>query len=225
MEIKIYQNYYLEEQKQYLDTAFIQYDNTDNKEPELREYPILKKLQQKHCNDDLYWGLVSWRWEEKVKVDGKNFIQFIKNNPGYDLYHINYDHKGAQNTKNFLEHGELHHKGMRKYFQVLNGMMNWNLNTSQQLEPKYFITCHNYVMHASIWTRWMEFIDECLRISYNDEKLNSYLMVETSQRYGKRIPNFSFVVERLIVLFCLLENLKVIEYFESTKHIPNRLRK
>lgn len=215
MQINVYQNYYLEEQKQYLDKAFIPFNNTENKEPELREYPILKKLQQENANDDLYWGLVSWRWYQKVKINGTSFIKFIENNPGYDLYHINHDDistKKLNTLKNVFMQGEVHHKGMRKYFLRLIEIMGLDIKINQQLDQKYFITCHFYVMHSSFWNKWINFLDRCLQTSYNDEPLNYYLRVETTSRYGKRIPNFSFVVERLIVMFCLLENLNVIEY-------------
>lgn len=89
---------------------------------------------------------------------------------------------------------------------------------------KHYIICHNYVMHSNLWKEWIEFLDLCLQTSYQDESLNYYLMVETSPRYNQKIPNFSFVVERLIALFCVIKNIDAVEYFECQKHIPTRLR-
>ena len=224
MNIQIYQNYYLEEQKQYLDSAFIPYDNTENKEPQLREYPILKKLTDKHKSEDLYWGFVSWRWKEKVNIPGSVFIKFIKERPDHQLYHVNYDRIGAKKTKNIFIQGEMHHKGMRKYFERLQHLMGLGFNINSQLDPKYYITCHNYMMHSNLWKEWIEFLDLCLQTSYQDESLNYYLMVETSPRYNQKVPNFSFVVERLITMFCVVKNIDVIEYHQDTAHVPNRLR-
>lgn len=225
MEIKIYQNYYLEEHKQYLDPAFVPHDNTENKEPELREYPILKKLHEINKDKDLYWGLVSWRWKEKNRISGEKYIKFIESASNADVYHINHDLNSAAKCKNVFVHGEQHHKGMMLYFNRLSHLMGWNYNFHLDLEPKYFITCHFYAMHTKLWGECIQFLDKCLEISYNDESLNYYIKVETTPRYGKHIPNFSFVVERLIALFCILNNLKVIEYFESTKWTPSVLRR
>lgn len=224
MNIQIYQNYYLEEQKQYLDSAFIPYDNTENKEPQLREYPILKKLQQTHKDDDLWWGLTSWRWKEKVKIPGFKVIEFINNKPGHQLYHINYEHSTATKYKNIFVQGDLHHNGMMRYFERLCAVLGFEIDLKNRYDMKHYIICHNYVMHSNLWKEWIEFLDLCLQTSYQDESLNYYLMVETSPRYNQKIPNFSFVVERLIALFCVIKNIDAVEYFECQKHIPTRLR-
>lgn len=222
----VYQNYYLEDQKSYLDPAFVPYNNTKNEHPELREYPILKKLHEKNKDNNVMWGLVSWRWKEKTCIDGIKFINWIQNTPGADVYHINHDLDHAAKEKNIFLHGEQHHKGMLKYFERLNYLMNWKLNFHNTYPPKYFITCHFYVMNSRHWAKWLKFLDKCLEVSYNDQSLNYFLRVETSPRYGKAIPNFSFVVERLIALYCLLnKDLVVNEYFESNRWVPVALRR
>lgn len=227
MEIKIYQNYYLEEQKQYLDPAFVPHDNLENKQPELHEYPILKKLQKENesISDEDLWGLVSWRWTEKTRTSGSKFINWIQSTPGYDLYHLNYDLHSPRRENNIIIHGEKNHAGLLSYFQRLSQLMKWDLDLKSKYDRKYFITCHYYVMNNNRWNEWITFLDNCLEVSYNDELLNHYIKHTTSKRYGKNVPNFCFVVERLICIHCILRNLNVIEYHESNKHIPSRLRK
>jgi len=227
MEIKIYQNYYLPEQRAHLDPAFVPYDNIENKEPELREYPILKKLQQMHKDDDLWWGLTSWRWEEKTRTPGKLFIDKIVQNSGHDVYHLNYDIVSANKSRNIFVQGDMHHKGMIKYFERLCQVAQFNVNVHKEYDKKYFITCHNYVLHSSMWNKWIAFLDFCIEISKKDDQLNNYLYIETSVRYKKAIPNFSFVVERLIALFSIVYELRVMSLMlitDSRSHVPNRLR-
>lgn len=231
MEVKIYQNFFLEEQKQHLDSAFIPYDNTKNEQPELREYPIFKKIfheLHKDSPDDLYWGLVSWRWKEKTSIEGKDYIKWIYDNPGYDLYHLNH-HKLAAKDINCFVQGDKCHRGMLNYLKKLSNVIEIKFNFENKLEQKYFISSSHYVMNSKQWSQWLLFLEKCLDATRNHRELNQYVMA-TTKRYNNNVLNITFVIERLIVLYALLNDLSVASYIEyhtstSDKHVPSVLRR
>ena len=64
--INLYQSYYEPSQIQSLSPDCIPFDNTRNESPELREYPLFKRLYEIEKHNDNLWGLLSWRFEEKT---------------------------------------------------------------------------------------------------------------------------------------------------------------
>lgn len=74
--IIVYQIYFDNEQIPLLDPNFIPYDNTNNPNPQLREYYVWRELFPKFKKDMLnlcavdYYGIVSWKFIEKTNLSG-----------------------------------------------------------------------------------------------------------------------------------------------------------
>src|SRR5690349_19958638 len=87
MRIDIRQAWYHRDQLPYLDPAFTPLDNTANPHPDWAEYHLFLQAYEagQHRGADLF-GILSWRFREKSHVEGRRFLDFIRANPGYDVY-------------------------------------------------------------------------------------------------------------------------------------------
>ena len=215
MRIRIYQSFYEPEQYFHLDRNFIPINNLENKDAVLREYPILCRLHQKNENFDGYWGLVSWRFKEKCNISGKEFADWIQDNPGYDVYHFNHSWNAAETTSNMFVHGERYHKGMIEYTDRLLEKLGYRFSIRDVEYPlNLFMTCHFHVGNRKYWDHWMSFLETCIAISKTDEWMSEYLYTKESDHRKEKVANFCFVVERLVSLFLFLnqQQFKVLHY-------------
>lgn len=205
MNLRIYQSFFLPEQFAKLEAKFIPYNNLANKNPELREYPLLIDLYSKNKDFDGYWGMVSWRFKEKTRKSGNEFTQMILKNPGYDVYHINPYYDEVTKFANPFVNGDIHHPGMLYFVNRLLRLMGYSLDMSKiQFDKDNFIFCSYYVGNSRFWDHWMSFLDSVMWIANKDQELNYYLYNTYSFHLNERIINFSFVVERMVNLFLYL---------------------
>lgn len=215
MRVKVYQTFFDPKEYRNLDKAFIPYNNIENTQPELREYPLLKKLHQKHINYNGYWGMVSWRWKQKTNIPGKDLIRWIKNNPFYDVYIINpYSHI-PEFHRNSINQGETDHKGIIKFTNKLLDHLGYSFDIRDADYPlNIFSTCHFYIGNSKFWDQWMAFADTTIEISKKDKYMHNFLYVMQSEYHGKPLINFCFLIERLVSLFLYLNlsNFKVLHY-------------
>ena len=66
--IRIYQAYYKDEQKEKLDPEFTPFNNTDNPVNNLYEHYIYHQVRKLAHADNLdWWGIVSWQWRSKLQ--------------------------------------------------------------------------------------------------------------------------------------------------------------
>lgn len=206
MDVKIYQSYYLEKQKEVLDKSFIPYDNTNGEYPFLYEIPILLDLYKQHKNTDGYWGLVSWKWFSKISKEGKFFVDWIKDNPGYDLYFIDPNIISASMYSNSILQGEAAHPGYLNYMNRLVKKLNIEIDFSNFIfHPDLVSTCTYWVGNKLFWNRWMAFYNRCMSITDNDAKLSefAYKSIEHAGRVTNHVP---FIHERLISIFMLVDD-------------------
>jgi hypothetical protein len=116
--VTINQIYYLPSQLPLLDPAFTPYDNTANENREFAEYHIFEKEYNagKIANDALT-GYVSWKFGDKTRLQGSQFLKFIAANPGYDVYFINPFPMQMKFFKNLWLQGEFYHPGILELSQ------------------------------------------------------------------------------------------------------------
>lgn len=201
MNLYLYQAYYEESQKANLDPIFCSFDNTKNETPHLREYPMWKKLYQIHGGTMAYWGLLSWRWLDKTKLPPVEFKQWILDNPGYDVYHIDPFLDVSISYPNIWVQGDRWHPGMINYCNRLLPKLGINKRIEEIVyKPEDFATCNYYVGNTKFWGSFLKFLDEVIEISQNDPELNHYLFEDKRLYNGAMIPSFAFVAERLFSL-------------------------
>jgi len=203
MNIKIYQSYYENSQLKDILPAFIPFNGVENKESELlREYIFWKEIYSKEDVKDSHWGLVSWRWLQKTKLDGQEFKDWITSNPGYDVYFIDPNLEVSTEWKNLWIQGDRWHPGMKNYCNKLFEKLGLNETVDSLVyETKHFSTCSYFIGNDTFWSDYFKFVDNVIEISKNDPELNDYLLVKRFQYNGLSIPHFSFVIERLFSLY------------------------
>lgn len=214
MNLKIYQAYYDDSQIPFLESEFYPFDNTQNAVPGLREYPLLKKLFKENKDTDLYWGLVSWKWKEKTNLDAKEFKTWILDNPGYDVYHFD-PHLEVAATCNNLWSQDGYTDFANKLFPKI-GINTRCENVVYRAED--FATCNYFIGNSKFWKEWFLYVDDILVMCSQDDDLYRMLYKEGRPYENVKngvvetnwIPNFTFIVERLVSLFFIQNrNIKV----------------
>ena len=222
MKVAIYQSYYTKEQTINLDYRnFIPFDNTENAQPQLREYPLHKKIYEKHKEDkDTHWGLVSWKWGEKIKSDGTFFVRWIKNNPGYDLYFIDPHIQEAAAFKNPFVNGDISHPGLMEFNRRLLKKLNLDIDLDHDgFHPDLVSTCTFWIGNRKFWNGWFSFFEECTQIIKNDRDLFEFAYGPSLKLHlGRPVINFPFIHERLISFYLYKQrNNRWIKYpYDST---------
>lgn len=200
--LHIYQSFHDEEGKNNLDSEFIPFDNMNNLTPHLREYPMLKKLFHKHRDTDAYWGMVSWRWRQKTQLNPQEFIDWINDNPGYDVYHIDPNLEVMAQYPNLWVQGERWHPGMLRFGNKLLPKLGIDIKLEEYMyRAEDFATTSFYVGNDKFWKEWYLFLDYALALCGQDEELHSYLYKEGQLYNGHWVPYFIFAVERLQSIF------------------------
>jgi len=205
MNLKIYQSFFKPEQYALLDKAFIPYENLENKMPWQREYPLILDLYEKNKSYVGYWGLMSCKFSMKTGISGEQFKSLIRNNPGYDVYHFNpYPQVYREFINPFTQGDFYHHVGIADYTNKLMhtlGYADFNIR-NERFATEHFVFCSYYIGNSSFWNRWIVFLTTCVHVSRNNPELNAYLINSNSIHDNViGVPNFPFVIERLVGLF------------------------
>ena len=205
MSLYLYQSYFNEKQKPQLDPAFIPWDNTANRTPHMREYPMWKNSTFKHQNEpEAYWAILSVKWMEKTNLEPAKFKQWILDNPGYDLYYIDPFYFTPEQYKSTWHQGEQWHPGIMRWHDLLVKKM-FGLTTDKiRFTQDDFITANYYVGNAKFWVPWMKFLDRCLYAATEDEYMFNFLYNMGGMYNGAWVPNFPFVTERLVTTFTVI---------------------
>ena len=85
--LRIFQIYYEEWQRELLDSHFIPLNNGKVKS-ELLEFSVFERLAASdYVKGAQLWGALSWRFTEKTGMAGADWIKGIQTNPGFDVYY------------------------------------------------------------------------------------------------------------------------------------------
>lgn len=158
--IAIYQIYYQEKQKIYLDPAFIPYDNTKNPQPKWCEMYLMNNFytSQEHLKSD-YSGLVSWKFGQKTALSGQKFLEYIQDNPGYDVYFINPFPHESYFFKNVWLQGDECHPGVLDFVQTLFNKSGYHIDLRKLHNNNHnTLFCNYWVGNQTFWQGFMDFI-------------------------------------------------------------------
>lgn len=194
------------------------WDNLENPQPELCEFPVFKRAYSKIMDTDLdYWGFVSPKFAKKTNITGKTFLDWIAQDEGKaNVYFINPVPIVESLFYSTVHHGENCHPGML-------GLLQRNLSwiTENKLETMYmdcntFVLCNYFVGDRLFWSKYLQFVDEFID-SVNKNPADMKLMYESGANYGpdKSLPFYTFVIERLFSIF-----LKIYQSEIKVKHYP-----
>ena len=211
MKYKIYQVFYQEEQKKFLNPEFTPFNNSSNKRPDLMEYYIFNMGYKKAISNRLsHWGFFSWKWEGKCKIKPQQFIDFIDKNPNQDVYVMNWAPYVESIELNSWIHGEYWHSGIIEISNKCLQKMNYQIPPVESfiMDRKTYCYSSFFVGSKKFWSDYLVFLKRFKNIMDNDIELKSFVEQKVSYSEHKNYSFFPFLVERFFSTFLLINEKK-----------------
>ncbi|MEO5377112.1 MAG: hypothetical protein H7832_04920 [Magnetococcus sp. DMHC-6] len=206
----IYQIYYREEQKDHLDSAFVPYDNSADKDP-LLEFNVFRKLQSAHGEKQPpLWGAVSWKFGSKTGWSGEELYQFIAQHPGYDVYYCNPHPEFEALYPNFWMQGESAHPDFLRLSREIFTYAQLPQELLTTLYPsRAFASTNYFIATPHFWNGYLSFVEEVLEKSLQKVSSEVMALLYSSAADSKGVhanANYlPFIVERLFTIFLTTE--------------------
>lgn len=207
---KIFQIYFKPELKVHCDPAFTPMDNTDNPNPELREWDKWNREHEAILDQNLdYWGYVSWKFKEKTNLTGQQVFDFIAANPGHDVYLFNPCIINEAVFVNSWEQGDFYHPGISNIGNKFLAKIGYeDTDVKEMVLDRNRTVFANYVVgNRDFWTRFMEFSRKLFTEADKDTEFKDEVFGAGRSNYAHdaSLPMFTFLIERLIPTFLELE--------------------
>lgn len=225
-QITIYQNFVKAEHAAFLDAAFVPHDGTKNPFPHYYEtYWISRLFEEGLYRQHDYCGLVSAKFNQKTRLAGSEFVEFILKNPGYDVYFVNPYPQLAYFFFNVWEHGEEHHPGLTDLTKRLLESAGYPplLEDPGRNDHNTLLYCNYWVASKKFWQEYMTFLGPLFRLVQEDERrreFSPYLGLTSYKGTQKDTPYFPFIFERLFSLFLITrEDVRACPYRPSISEL------
>lgn len=223
--MKIFQIYYKSEQQEHLDPAFVPYDNTSNTDPAIQEWLIWDKMYQQCVDQGLdQWGFVSWKFHDKMGITGQDMVDYIKANPGHDVYLFNPAIINEAVFTNGWEQADYYHPGLSDLaneFLERTGVEDYDvkevlLDRTRMGFATYFVASRKF------WDGYMALTRQIFTLAEKDATFKYKVFGEGLSNYNlnKALPMFPFLNERLVSNYMDLNNLDVLPYIHTPKTLP-----
>ena len=212
LSVKLMQICFTKEQLDEVEVGFVPFDNTQNEKPELREYHNFKKIiKDEHDLGCDLWGAFGPRWREKMKYDGLEIREAIKNNPGHDVYIFNHARVVNALTYNVWEQGEMWHKGITKVTKYALEKCRYDPRVVDLPMTDLTCYCSYFVATREFWKKYIRFLDEIKYVLDNELDEEHEKLYKSSANYARdsSLNLFVFIVERLFSTFLYLHDYKV----------------
>ena len=225
--IKIFQIYFKPELVAHLDPAFTPLDNTANPRPDLREWYNWDQEHEQRLSENLdYWGYVSWKFKEKTNLTGQQVFDHINNNPGYDVYLFNPCLVNEALFVNSWEQGDMYHPNISEIGNTFLKKLGYeDPDVKNVLLDRTRMVFANYVVgNRKFWTEFMEFSRRLFTEADADPEFKHQVFGQGLSNYAhdKSLPNFTFLIERLIPTFLDLNEYKVCPYRYTQATLPDK---
>ena len=199
-------------------------DNTDNPRPDLREWYVWDREYKNILKQKLdYWGFVSWKFKEKTNLSGEQVFNFIDANPGYDVYLLNPCILNEACFLNSWEQGDIHHPNISAIGNSFLEKVGYkdidvrylNIDRNKNVFANYIVGS------KAFWASFMPFTHRIFAEAEKDPEFSHQVFGEGLSNYAhdRSLPNFTFLLERLIPTFIELENIKAIGFAHTSDTI------
>lgn len=209
MRANIFQIFYLEEQRGYLENDFTPYDNSSFKHPFNFEYAVLFRIYPElNWNDHSLNGTVSWKFRAKTGLSSKEFLTEIEKNPGHDVYLVN-PATSHICFSNIWKQGEVFHPGITAKTEKILRAAGYNTDFLKlDTPPNLTAYCNYWAANKVFWDEYIAFLKP-LWAYLNSPEGSAVLMDSTQADLNIRAPLLPFVFERLFSSFLSQRNFKV----------------
>jgi hypothetical protein len=203
MAVRIHQIFYDDAQRPALDPAFIPYDNRANPNPAWREYHVFRSAWLTGmCREGDVTGFLSWKFAAKTGLRGDAFLQFIRRNPGYDVYFAHPCRVEPQPFTTIWQQAEIHHPGILGLTQRIFDAVGVNINLATLDQPReQVLFCNYWAGTRRFWDAYMAFCEPVYR--HILEGLDEPDRTLAWSRADREIdaPYVPFIMERLFSTF------------------------
>jgi hypothetical protein len=229
--MKIFQIYYKLELAQHCDPAFTPYDNTANVSPELREWAVWERfyegMQSGILSEELdLWGFVSWKFKEKTNLSGEQFVDWINANPGYDVYFVNPCIVNEAVFVNSWEQGDIHHPNISDIGNSFLTKLGYeDVSVRDMVLDRNCTMFANYIVGTrKFWDEFMAFSNQLFIEAEKDPVFKHQVFGAGLSNYAhdKSLPNFTFLIERLIPTFIDLKGFNGLAYQYTADTIADK---
>ncbi|NJN45505.1 MAG: hypothetical protein HC808_02320 [Candidatus Competibacteraceae bacterium] len=224
MNIKIYQIYYQNDQQNFLDINFTPYSNILNNNPDWREYWVFKETYDKclHKQAD-FTGFISWRFNEKTRIDGKRFIDFINTNlpNNYDVYFINPLPWDLDCFDNIWLQGDYYHKGILDFTQHILAKCGVDINLREIVHREATgAYCNYWVGNQYFWDEYMNFTLPVYKYLSEDLSEEERDFLYSDSNYHISTNYIPFIMERMFsTLLSYNKNIKALGFKYTSEEI------
>lgn len=214
--IKIFQLYYKPELEEHLDPEFTPMSNVDNPRPHLREWCKWDREHENVLEQNLdLWGYVSWKFKQKTGLTGTQAFDFINSNPGYDVYLFNPCIANEALFANSWEQGDIHHPNISAIGNSFLSKLGYDEDVKSVLLDRNKTVFANYVIgNRRFWEDFMQFSRAMFTEAKKDPIFETQVFGAGLSNYAhdSSLPNFTFLIERLIPTFLELKDYNSIGY-------------
>ena len=192
------QIYYLPSQLPLLDPAFTPYDNTANENREFAEYHIFEKeYNAGKIVEGALTGYLSWKFAYKTRVAGSRFLQFVAENPGYDVYFINPFPMQVKFFKNLWLQGEFCHPGILELSQRIFERAGYAIELAAEVQTKKTaLYCNYWVGTHGFWNTYMAFLNPIIEVLRYRLSESEKQKLHSIADHGNNFSYIAFIIER-----------------------------
>jgi hypothetical protein len=172
-----------------------------------------------------YWGYVSWKFGEKMGISGQQAMNYIQENPGYDVYIFNPCIANEALFANSWEQGEIYHQGISMIGNKFLARIGHDTEPEVGgiLLDRTRTVYANYVVgNSKFWDGFMKFTRQIFVEADKDPEFKEEVFGAGRSNYAhdKTLPMFTFLIERLLPTFLEIFKFEVCPYVYTDKTIP-----
>jgi hypothetical protein len=157
-------------------------------------------------------------------ITAEQAFAHINDNPGYDVYLFNPAIINEAVFENSWEQGDMYHKGISDIGnQFLSKLGYEDYNVRDVLLDRTRTVFANYIVgNRKFWEKFMAFSRQLFTEGEKDPAFHHLVFGEGLSNYAhdKSLPNFTFLIERLIPTFLDLEQMSVCPYRYTNETLP-----
>lgn len=217
----IYQTVLTVEDRSRIEPGFVPFDNIGNERPDWYEYWIFKRIFENGLHERAtYTGLVSYKFRQKARITGEEFIRFVATNPGYDVYFVDPYQYNADAYPNVWAQGEVWHAGLMEIAQHILDKLDYGIQLRKLVNtPSTSAYCNYWAGNARFWQEYMRYtqpIFEYIETQVNDEEKE--ILNRSVYKSKAGITYKPFIMERMFsTLLAVRPDLKAKQYPVSLK--------
>jgi hypothetical protein len=208
MSIKIFQAYYREDQKEFLEPEFTPFDNTNNPVKNLYEHYIYHQVYKQAVDQGLdKWGVFSWQWRKKLQhIEPNEILGIVGQLETTDVTIFNAYPNDELIAYNVWEQGEWSHPGIIDLGRKLLTIMGEHPDLVElPMGRDVYCAANYFVGNKKFWDGLLEFLDRFVKsIDHLNEEDTAKLYSSAGYEPNPNLDYTGFICERLISTYLLL---------------------